>query len=94
MIHAASRLHSDTGHLEFYAMHRAPLRVTLCIVDLVDVRDFKAYGDRRLSYIRRLMPRGTYAWVLENPQRVPPIQMSGQQGLFDPPSHVLKILGF
>lgn len=75
--------------------YRGPLLIVSCkspafwttgravaIVDLVDCRPMtRADADAAVSECRR----GDKAWVLENPRRVKPVPIKGQQGMYNVP---------
>lgn len=63
-----------------------PLGVSVCIVELVDVRmgrkkDYEAAG--------RVDPRGSFVWVLRNVRRTEHVPVTGRLGLWliEPPPH-------
>ena len=61
-----------------------PPGVTVCVVDLVDVRPLEP-DDLRAAAFPASMPwrPGQYAWVLENPRRVRQVAVRGQLGLWN-----------
>ena len=61
---------------------KLPLGVTLCQVDLVDVRPWRRQ-DAREACAR--WQKGLYAWVLARPRAVPMRPLKGRLGLFEAP---------
>jgi len=68
-----------------------PCGVTVCVVELVDVRAFKRRDANSTRRLRR-MPK-LQSWILESPQLVNQIPITGQRGLFVPPPSVVQCLG-
>lgn len=59
----------------------APRGVTVCTVDLVDIREGKPTDARRAC----VQPVGRQVWLLANPTRVPARPAKGKLKLFDLP---------
>jgi len=57
--------------------------VAVCVVDLVDVRQFVPRRDALAACVVRPDARSEYAWVLEKPRRTPPAPVKGRLMLFD-----------
>jgi hypothetical protein len=66
-----------------------PLGVSICVVDLVDVRE-PLSGDDLLSCCD-VSPR-ELAWVLKNPRRFPAIPVKGMLSLFAPPPELAALV--
>lgn len=60
----------------------------VCVVQLVDCRPITA-ADSDAAKIEVDESHG-YAWVLESPVRVEPIELSGRLGLFTPPQEAIR----
>ena len=65
----------------------------VALVDVVDCRPL-AQADERAAQVKRERGDERFAWVLENPRRVPNHPVNGNVGLFncDLPPDVAKLL--
>lgn len=61
---------------------------TICVVQLVDCRPITP-ADSAAAGLEVDESKG-YAWVLESPERVEPVELSGRLGLFTPPQGVVR----
>lgn len=76
----------------WYREHKArlPLGVTVCVVDLVDVRPATA-ADEELAC--GPVAAGEFAWILGQTRACPRRALSGRLGLFDVPDHEIWSAG-
>lgn len=66
-----------------------PLGVTVCTVDLVDVRPVVPRVDAHAACVNACeIPVGWYAWILKNPQQLQHVPVKGRLGIFDLPADV------
>jgi hypothetical protein len=59
-----------------------PGGVALGLVDLTDVRPFRVTDCEAAVMFEDDFEEGMYAWVLENPRQIEPIENKGQQRLY------------
>jgi len=57
--------------------------IAVCVVDLVDVREFVPRRDAFAACVARAGVGSGWAWVLEDPRRTPPTPVKGRLTLFD-----------
>lgn len=86
-----SRTPNARNAREYFSQDEFPLGVSVCVVDLVDVRAIEA-GDAKRSCCATIEDR-ELAWVLANPRRTPPVPIKGVLSFFPPPESLLSALG-
>lgn len=64
---------------------RGPLGVTVCTLELVDVRPASRADADAACVPEDEFPYGWYAWILKNPRPVAHVPVKGRLGIFDLP---------